>query len=160
MSSSDLDFVTAIAHQDVATAILGPYILGLTVQVLLIGVFLSLFTAYAQTDLSHHSRKVKAVLWIVLVLVLACLGVAIEEIFDTAVSQKRSSDEMFAGPAQSNVLPVLTALTGAVCQAFLLVRAAALIPKRTARYAFAGLTAACILLALAGATLFSGIGFL
>lgn len=42
----------------------------------------------------------------------------------TSVSQKRSSDELFNGPPQSNILPFLSGTTAAVCQSFLAVRAA------------------------------------
>ncbi|GAA6030174.1 hypothetical protein JCM8097_009298 [Rhodosporidiobolus ruineniae] len=158
--SASLDYQTYIAKQDVATAILVPYLVGLIAQVLLIGVFLTLFTSYVQTDFKHHSRKVRAVMWIVFLLTLGCLGMSCEEIIDTGASQERSSEKLFSGPAQSNVLPVLTALTGSVCQGFLMCRAALLINNRTTRYIFGAFTTALILLSLAGATLFSGMGFL
>jgi len=77
-----------------------------------------------------------------------------------AVSQDRDTESLFAGPPQSNVLPILGGLTGAVCQAFLMVRAAALFPSRTVRIAFYVVTTAAILLALTGAALFSAMGFL
>ncbi|GAA5850973.1 hypothetical protein JCM8547_009143 [Rhodosporidiobolus lusitaniae] len=153
------DVTGLLAQQDVSIAILGPYMVGLTLNVLLIGVFLALFVSY-QKELRSHVVKVKATMWAVLVLVLFCLGVSFEEIIDTAVSQERSSEAMLAGPAQSNVLPVLTGLTGAVCQGFLMVRAAALITSRPLRYTFYAFTTSLILLALASASLFSGIGFL
>ncbi|GAA5984428.1 hypothetical protein JCM11641_000134 [Rhodosporidiobolus odoratus] len=38
---------------------------------------------------------------------------------------------MFVGPAQSSILPVLAALTGAVCPSFLMIRAAAYVAGAT-----------------------------
>jgi hypothetical protein len=103
-----LDHVAALAKQDVATAILLPvrchqraavvfspssspltssfpqYILGLCLQILLIGVYLSLFTQHYRLDLRNHSKAVKAVSWTVFFLVLGCMGMSFEEIIDTA----------------------------------------------------------------------------
>ncbi|GAA5821191.1 hypothetical protein JCM3770_005244, partial [Rhodotorula araucariae] len=159
MAAPTYDVPAYVARQDVTTAILVPYVTGLVVQVLLIGVWLGLFASYAQHDLVKHARAVKAVSWVVFALVLCCLGVACEEIVDTAVSQNRTANALLEGPPQSNVLPILTGLTGAVCQAFLMVRAAALAPSRTTRWAFYAVTGAAILLALTGAALFSAAGF-
>ncbi|BGP37147.1 hypothetical protein JCM10450v2_001053 [Rhodotorula kratochvilovae] len=156
--ASTYDVPGLLARQDVATAVLVPYLTGLVVQVLLIGVFFGLFASYAG-DLGKRARAVKAVSWVVFALVLCCLGVACEEIVDTAVSQNRTSEALFAGPPQSNVLPILAGLTGAVCQAFLMVRAAALVPSKSARWAFYIPTSAAILLALTGSALFSAAGF-
>ncbi|GAA6030172.1 hypothetical protein JCM8097_009297 [Rhodosporidiobolus ruineniae] len=157
---STLDFNATIALQDVSTAIITPYMLGLTFEVLFIGIFLALFTSYVQTDFHQHSRRVRAVMWVVFVLVLGCLGMAMEEITGTGISQDRSAELLLVGPAQSNVLPILTAATSSVCQGFLMVRAASLMNNRTCRYLFGTLTSALILLSVVGAALFSADGFL
>ncbi|GAA6000745.1 hypothetical protein JCM10207_004636 [Rhodosporidiobolus poonsookiae] len=160
MADSPLDYTGLLARQDVATAILAPYVAGLTTEVLLIGVYLALFAQYAHRELKLHRPAVKIVSWVVFGLVVCCLGISFEEIIDSAASQERSSDKMLAGPAQSNVLPILTGLTGAVCQGFLMMRAATLIPQRWIRYTFCGFVSCVILLGLSASALFSGIGFL
>jgi hypothetical protein len=107
----DLDEIAALAKQHVATVILLPvrplrvdrclrreltvlfsqYVLGLCIQVLLIGVFLALFTLHYRADISKHSTQVKVVSWIVFVLVLGCLGMSFEEIIDTASTSNSAS---------------------------------------------------------------------
>ncbi|GAA5902558.1 hypothetical protein JCM8208_006923 [Rhodotorula glutinis] len=155
----DYDLYGPLARQDIATAVLAPYLTGLVAQLLLSGLYLGLFLS-SRRELGQHARKVKAVSWVVCALVVCCVGMACEELIDTGVSQDRDTDSLFAGPPQSNVLPILGGLTGAVCQAFLMVRAAALFPSRSVRIAFYVVTSAAILLALAGAALFSAMGFL
>ncbi|KPV76816.1 uncharacterized protein RHOBADRAFT_42026 [Rhodotorula graminis WP1] len=155
----DYDVMGPLAPQDIATAVLAPYLTGLVVQLLLSGLYFGLFLS-SRRELGQHARKVKAVSWIVCALVLCCVGMACEEMVDTGVSQDRDTNTLFAGPPQSNVLPILGGLTGAVCQAFLMVRAAALFQSRTVRLIFYVVTSAAILLPLAGAALFSAMGFL
>lgn len=155
----DYDVPGQLARQDIATAVLAPYLTGLVAQLLLSGLYLGLFLS-SRRELGQHARKVKAVSWVVCALVVCCVCMACEELVDTGVSQDRDTESLFAGPPQSNVLPILGGLTGAVCQAFLMVRAAALFPSRTVRIAFYVVTTAAILLALTGAALFSAMGFL
>ncbi|BGO89080.1 hypothetical protein NBRC10512_003825 [Rhodotorula toruloides] len=155
-----LDVPSTIATQSVATSILTPYLTGLTTQVLLIGVYLALFGRFIREDFGLHTTKVRVVGWVVLFLIVCCLGMAYEELVDTGISQQRTSEELFAGPAQSNVLPFLSGLVAAVCQSFLMFRSALLISSRPIRYGFVAVTTSVILLALAGASLFSGVGFL
>ncbi|GAA6004121.1 Esc8p [Rhodotorula paludigena] len=152
-----LDMMAVTARPEVALAILGPYIVGMALQLLLDGFFLALFVAYK--DRASHSRAVQAVSWGVLFLVLCCTGMAFEEIVDTAVSQARDSTSLLAGPPQSNVSPILAGVTGAVCQGFLMVRAALLIPTKAYRIAFYVFTTSTILLGLVGSLLFASEGF-
>lgn len=182
MSTSLSDVPAQIARQDVATGVLGPYLVGCVLNLLLGGVYLGLFSS-ARADLRQQPLKAKAVSWAVFALMVCCIVMAAEELVDTGgahsplscppgppltlppsrgspVSQKRSAEELFAGPPQSNVLPLLGGVTGASCQAFLMWRAAALMPSRPLRLAFYAATSTLVLLALAGATLFSAMGFI
>ncbi|POY70826.1 hypothetical protein BMF94_6239 [Rhodotorula taiwanensis] len=155
--SDPQDVPALIAPQAVASAILAPYIAGLLTQVLLIGAFLVMFGRYAVAgEIQKHGFAGRLAIWTVFALVLCCLGVSYEEIIDTGISQKRSSDEIFQGPPQSNVLPVLSGLTAAVCQFFLAGRAAS---KRLHRVAFFATVSALTTLAFVGSLLFSATGF-
>ncbi|KAJ8296355.1 hypothetical protein OF846_000741 [Rhodotorula toruloides] len=111
-------------------------------------------------DLKEHGLRGRAVSWTVCILLVMCLGVSYEELVDTGVSQLRSSAELYAGPPQSNVLPILSGLTEAVCQAFLLVRTGAPMESVIRRYVFYGLTGLVILGGLLGSVLYSSMGFL
>ncbi|BGP29560.1 hypothetical protein JCM10296v2_001299 [Rhodotorula toruloides] len=149
-----------LAPQAVAREVLAPYVTGLVTSVLLIGIFFALFARYARHDLKEHGIRGRAVSWTVCILLVMCLGVSYEEIVDTGVSQLRSSEELYAGPPQSNILPILSGLTEAVCQAFLLVRTGALMENVIHRYVFYGLTGLVILGGLLGSVLYSSMGFL
>ncbi|BGP53328.1 hypothetical protein JCM8202_000058 [Rhodotorula sphaerocarpa] len=158
--STPADQQALIAPQDVASAILAPYVAGLLTQVLLIGSFLVLFGQYVvKGDLAKHGATGRYASWTVFVLILCCLGVSAEEIIDTGMTQQRSSEELFNGPPQSNVLPVLSGLTAAVCQFFLAGRAGSLINNRTHKWAFLAITTILTILAFAGSLLFSAAGF-
>ncbi|BGP53327.1 hypothetical protein JCM8202_000059 [Rhodotorula sphaerocarpa] len=155
------DRPAAIAAQSVATATLAPYLTGLVTLVLLIGLFFGLFVEFVKKgDWATSPRRIKVVASIVLVFIVFCLGLAYEELLDAGVSQRRSTEELFLGPAQSNILPILTGITTMICQIFLMARAAVLIPSKLLRYLFLGLTTAVILLALTGAAIFSACGYL
>lgn len=78
-----LDVPSTIATQSVATSILTPYLTGLTTQVLLIGVYLALFGRFIREDFGLHTTKVRVVGWVVLFLIVCCLGMAYEELVDT-----------------------------------------------------------------------------
>lgn len=78
-----LDVPSTIATQSVATSILTPYLTGLTTMVLLIGVFLALFGRFIREEFGLHTTKVRAVGWLVLFLIVCCLGMAYEELVDT-----------------------------------------------------------------------------
>ncbi|GAA5979258.1 hypothetical protein JCM10908_002858 [Rhodotorula pacifica] len=154
------DIPAMIAPQAVATAILAPYIAGLLTNCVLIGAFLILFGRYvANGDLAKHGLAGRISIWTVFGLVICCLGVSYEEIIDTGISQKRSSEEVFNGPPQSNILPFLSGTTAAVCQTFLAARAGSLMKNRVRRYAFLGFTCVLTLVGLAGSVLFSAAGF-
>ncbi|GAA5965743.1 hypothetical protein JCM8115_000910 [Rhodotorula mucilaginosa] len=159
--STPPDVPAMIADQSVATATLAPYLAGLVTLVLLTGLFWGLCIEFVKKgDWKASPRRVKVVACIVLLFSLFCLGLAYEEIIDTGVSQKRSTAELFLGPAQSNILPILTGLTTMICQSFLMARAAVLIPSRPLRYGFLIATTAFILSGLTGAALFSACGYL
>ncbi|GAA5979256.1 hypothetical protein JCM10908_002857 [Rhodotorula pacifica] len=155
------DVPAIVAQQSVATAILAPYLAGLVTLVLLTGLFWGLFIEFVkQGDWKGSPRRVKVVACSTLLFSLFCLGLAYEEIIDTGVTQKRSSNELFTGPAQSNILPILTGITSMICQTFLMARAAVLIPSRKLRYLFLLATTGFILAALTGAAFFSAGGYL
>ncbi|GAA5878596.1 hypothetical protein JCM3774_004076 [Rhodotorula dairenensis] len=161
MLTTPEDVPALIAEQSVATATLAPYLAGLVTLVLLTGLFWGLFIEFVKKgDWRSSPRRVKVVASIVFLFSLFCLALAYEEIIDTGISQKRSTAELFLGPAQSNILPILTGLTSMVCQAFLMARAAVLIPSRPLRYSFLSVTTVFILAALTGAALFSACGYL
>ncbi|KAK4333244.1 Proteophosphoglycan ppg4 [Rhodotorula toruloides] len=159
MSADGEDVPAMIARQSVSTAILGPYMAGLAVQLFLDGIYVSLFLNYAH-ELNKHGKRGKWASWIVFISVLACVGLSIEEVFDTGVSQARDAAAMYMGTPQCNLSPLFAGLTGAVCQTFLMSRTGALIEKPWVRFAFYALVSSLVLLALAGSVLFSVIGFL
>ncbi|BGP22354.1 proteophosphoglycan ppg4 [Rhodotorula toruloides] len=159
MSGESQDVPAMIARQDVSTAILGPYMAGLAVQLFLDGVYVALFLNYAH-ELNKHGKRGKWASWVVFISVLACVGLSIEEVFDTGVSQARDSASMYMGTPACNAEPLLAGLTGAVCQSFLMSRTGALIEKSWIRFAFYALVSSLVLLAFAGSVLFSVIGFL
>ncbi|TKA57038.1 hypothetical protein B0A53_00994 [Rhodotorula sp. CCFEE 5036] len=140
------DMPAMIAPQAVATAILAP--------------LSDLVGRYVVNgDLAKHSVVGRSTIWVVFGLVICCLAVSYEEIVDTGISQKRSGDELFNGPPQSNILPFLSGTTAAVCQSFLAVRAASFMHRRAQRYVFVGCAALLTLAGLAGSLLFSVAGF-
>ncbi|BGP29561.1 hypothetical protein JCM10296v2_001300 [Rhodotorula toruloides] len=159
MSADSEDVPAMIARQSVSTAILGPYMAGLAVQLFLDGIYVALFLNYAH-ELNKHGKRGKWASWIVFVSVLACVGLSIEETFDTGVSQARGAAAMYMGTPQCNLSPLFAGITGAVCQTFLMSRTGALIEKPWIRFAFYALVSSLVLLALAGSVLFSVIGFL
>lgn len=82
MSTSLSDVPAQIARQDVATGVLGPYLVGCVLNLLLGGVYLGLFSS-ARADLRQQPLKAKAVSWAVFALMVCCIVMAAEELVDT-----------------------------------------------------------------------------
>lgn len=82
MSADSLDVPATIARQSVATAILGPYMAGLAVQLVLDGAYIALFIN-DKAELDKHGKRGRWASWAVFASIIACMGMAIEEVFDT-----------------------------------------------------------------------------
>ncbi|GAA6043207.1 hypothetical protein NBRC10512_008015 [Rhodotorula toruloides] len=125
----DGDVPTMSAPQSLADVVL--------VQLILFGVYLSLFILYAALgELKKHSRVGQAALTASCVLNAVFSGFVFYESYLTAVSQNRSSFVLENNDLTWNVLPMLIGIITAITEGFLSARAGQLIASRLVRILF------------------------
>uniref|UniRef100_A0A0K3CIE3 FGENESH: predicted gene_10.117 protein n=1 Tax=Rhodotorula toruloides TaxID=5286 RepID=A0A0K3CIE3_RHOTO len=121
------------------------------VQLILFGVYLSLFIVYAALgELKKHSRVGQAALTASCVLTTVHSSFVFYESYLTAVSQDRSSFVLENGDLTWNVLPMLIGIITAITEGFLAARAGQLIASRLIRFLFWGWLGVLIALVLIG----------
>ncbi|BGP12269.1 hypothetical protein JCM10213v2_000182 [Rhodosporidiobolus nylandii] len=147
------DIQIAAAPQWVASALIGPCMIGYQVGLLFFGVFLNAFCSYAASgELGRLGRPAKAALWLVLFLNLLYIGISFQETYDSGVNNNRTIDFLLVGSLQWQFFPWLNGMIAAVVEVFLAVRAASFIPHRTAKIVFLCWVGALVVLVIFGST--------
>lgn len=142
------------APQYVATYSLGPQQMGYTAQILLLGVFTTLFGGYAISgELERHRLLGRVALWTSLVLNWGYTGLCVYESYVAAVSQHRTSQILISSNIAWQFLPLLSGLTGVVTQGFLTSHALVLIPRKALRPIFSGVMGVLIAGQMTGFTM-------
>ncbi|GAA5867205.1 hypothetical protein JCM3774_002373 [Rhodotorula dairenensis] len=135
---SDLRDVPALtAPSWVVAYAYGPAQIGYTVQIFLLGVFVTMFARYARDgELRNHGKLGQVALWSSLILNIIYTAMCIYESYYAAVSQKRAVADFFHGRPIRISLAVVGGLIGILTQAFLSAHAGVLIPRRILRGVF------------------------
>ncbi|BGP54320.1 hypothetical protein JCM8202_000752 [Rhodotorula sphaerocarpa] len=142
-----------LAPQDVATYANGPAQAGYSAQILLLGVFSTLFGSYAASgELRRHRALGRFTLWLSLALNWVYTGLCFWESWIAAVSQNRTVHRLASGDIAWQFLPLLAGIIGVVTQAFLTSHALLLLPHRSLRLPFCAWMGALIAAQLTGAT--------
>ncbi|GAA5879752.1 hypothetical protein JCM3774_000176 [Rhodotorula dairenensis] len=149
------------APQWVANYSMGPQTMGEIGQVLLLGVFTTLFCHYAVSgELKRHRLLGRVALWTSLVLNWGYTGLCVYELYVGAVSQNRTSAQLVSSNTAWQLLPFLAGTIGVVTQSFLTSHALVLIPRKALRLMFSAVMALLVAAQAAGFTMACANGIL
>ncbi|GAA6040957.1 hypothetical protein JCM8097_000510 [Rhodosporidiobolus ruineniae] len=151
--------------QWLASGLIGPYTAGYSAQLVLFGLFSAQFLAFVSSgEFSRLPRRLSKVVLLALYgLNLAYTGVVWWEQYRTGfrvLHQDRDLVSILELDYVFNIIPLLGGLVAALTQCYLTFRAGNFISNHRARYVFYGWMGLLVALALAGAGLVTGLGFL
>ncbi|KAI5475608.1 hypothetical protein MNV49_001118 [Pseudohyphozyma bogoriensis] len=136
MSTDSLDALNSLtgqtmASQFAATALLGPFIMGWTAHFALFGCMATNAFNYAGTDIyARDTWRTKLVLWAVVALDTATVGVNVWEMFFHSTVQRRDAATLFVSEYGDAVPIFLLGLESMIVQIYLARRAARLFQRR------------------------------
>ncbi|GAA6016463.1 hypothetical protein JCM10207_003872 [Rhodosporidiobolus poonsookiae] len=134
------------ATQLESTQILLPITLGCQVALVLYGIYLVLHGRYVASRMYEKAlRPVKAMLWVVFVLLTGYIGLAVAEIVTWTITTDRSLGRLYSGYTFESFPGFIGGLIGNIVQSFLMLRASALFRSRKLRWIFLGFTSLLIL---------------
>lgn len=151
---------TAPASQGLATALMGPFFIGWSVNQILWGILVALFTSYTGTELYRRdSRVTKISLWLIILLSTSDAAISMEETFHFGVDQHRDAETFFAGTFTAAFQPLVTGITALFVQGLLTRRAAKLLPEGHVRTTFYTVMGLAIALAFAGSCMVASLAW-
>lgn len=148
------------ASQSLAIALMGPFYIGWSVNQILWGVLITLFTSYLGSDLyKRDARYVKVSIWLIVLICTVNAAISMEETFHFGVTQDRDAETFFRGTFAASFQPLLTGLTAFLVQSLLTIRASKLFPDGHARTAFLIVMGLAICLAFSGSCMVASLAW-
>lgn len=163
MSTNPLDTLTGIplASQAFTNAALGPPVVGWMVALMLYGVLIARFFAYSQTTLfAADSRRVKALLFVVILLATAQTALMFWSLYHYATWQDRSANMLRGQTVVDCFSTTFVSIEGALVQIYLGRRAVSFMNRRIVKVGYLVLLSIGILGEMTGSVLYLVSSFL
>ncbi|GAA6016466.1 hypothetical protein JCM10207_003873 [Rhodosporidiobolus poonsookiae] len=137
------------ATQLQSTQILLPITLGCQIALVLYGIYVVLHGRYVASKMYKKAlRPVKAMLWVVFVLLTGYAGLCVAEITTWTITTDRSLGRLYSGYTFEYFPGFIGSIIGNIVQSFLAVRASSLLRNNVLRWAFLGFTFLLILFSI------------
>ncbi|KAM0746832.1 hypothetical protein T439DRAFT_360124 [Meredithblackwellia eburnea MCA 4105] len=157
MSTVSTDTLTGrpLASQYIATVILGPFVAGWAMQLVLYGAVLSTFFQYvASTGFQRDGTKMRVFLIVCVVLCTCQAVISFISLIHYATSQKRDTDTLYSQTVFDALETLPVGLLGALTQTFLASRAKGLFHTAWKRYVWIVLVGTGIAAGVTGSMLY------
>ncbi|KDE07488.1 hypothetical protein MVLG_02163 [Microbotryum lychnidis-dioicae p1A1 Lamole] len=158
---SDTDVLQYVATQAVATGSLGPFVLGMLLDVYLGGFALSLFLRYVRSSAWRADGwRLRLLLLSAMALSLIDIGSNYWSTWHYMTSQERAADVLYSQTIVDAFSLVPVGLVGSMIQLYLARRASSLFTKRFARIAYMTFIGLCVAMNFVAVLLYTILSFL